>query len=484
MEKLTATDQGHASASRPSAVTDRLSPGSRTTRRIQISDCTVFHRLVTVLSIPIFLLASLAIASGTAVRATGLRRRVFWPPPVAEFGGVRITATPGTKPLSIKFETVNGGRKVATLFEISNPPRRPHGCRLHAFDRFGNSLPDSTAWLKKVGPPHHSRLVHLAPRHSISEIFTLAGRFKLAPPGRFYFYAVRSVITGSYKGGNPAGFAQASLISPILQLTLRKGHAPTWNIVQAVPKPKETPSNAVLATAPRFPEYRIPTTGPIATLAQIAQAAKSHDLAAVRKFCYDGHHAAEPFYVALAEQAIAEGRCVAAAKERFGIDPWPQIEPSPAAFSQLLLRLNPQSLKVHNDLASVGVLWLHAGKLIPFPSFAYHFRKVRGYWLLDSWATQSSIPHSSERSYRLNVDNCLKQARVFDHLKRDLVAGKFADLRTFKVFARRRMGAVSDWFVLQSMKGNKQWMKNNAQWVKRVKGEGKPSATQPSKAPH
>ncbi len=297
----------------------------------------------------------------------------------------------------------------------------------------------------------------------------------LSANGVFYVYVAQRISAILPPTGHRnLGWNSAVLRSPILRLKMVDGSARSWAVVRSVPIPKPA-SNAMSATAapPPYPAYRVPTGGPIAVLARIAAAVRRDDLSAVRSLCYRSGHATEPFYVAFAERAIAAARCTAAVEKKFGTDPWPRMVPSPDCFEHIVARLDPHSLRIGRGKARVGVLWYRSGRFVPYPSFAYHFRRVGGHWLLDSWATQASVPPFSARFYRLNVGNSLRYAAVFDGLTRDLRAGRFPTLQAFKAAASRKLGAVADWFMLRSMKGNKRWMKANARLVKMIEKEEK-----------
>lgn len=316
----------------------------------------------------------------------------------------------------------------------------------------------------------------LPPGRSKVQKFSLERLPGLAAPGTFYVYSTAPILA------KPVGNGRLKTVyfrSPILRLILAVGKPPAWKVVAAMPRPQRRPRRRrVPAVVPPYPRFKIPGTGPIATLSGIAKAVGSQDLDAVRKLCYKGHHAVLPFYVAFAAQAIAEDQCIASGKKKFSVNPWPRLQPSPQVFSNILSRLNPRSLKVNGNTASVGIFWFHRGKFIAFPSFGYHFRKVNGRWLLDSWATQESARGPSLRSYRLNVENSLRQAETFESLAKDLAAGRFVSLSDLRAAARHRFGAVSDWFMLQSMKHNKQWMRANVWLAKRIEKEEKAAKNQ------
>ena len=327
--------------------------------------------------------------------------------------------------------------------------------------------------------------VPLRPGEQETKIFDLTGLSGLRPPGIFYVYSTVPVL--AHPGPNDHLYT-VFFRSPILRLTLAEGTPPIWKVVNSFPRyrpwQKFLPISPV---APPYPKHKLPTTGPIATLSEIATAVSVRDLKAVRKLCCDDLHATVPFYVALAAEAIAEEKCIAEAAGKFGVNPWPGFRPSPRVFSNILSRLNLPSLKVKRKTASVGVLWFHAGRFVALPLFRYYFHRVHGRWLLDFWATQESARSPSVRSYRLNVENSLREARAFESLTRGMAAGRFATVVDLKAAARQQFADVEDRFMLQSMKSNKRWMQAHARLIERLeKGEraartvaGKPPETQP-----
>ncbi len=377
--------------------------------------------------------------------------------------GIKVEITPSPHGVAVVATVANRGRVNAYLI---------HGgllgvWRLFVFDAAGR-LVHSTSVAHLHMPPRISPHT-LNPGMAADKRFDLSRYLHGAGRATFYVYVERYV--GVQSGKNTGFFI---LRSPVLRASICRGAPPLWKVVAAVPIPgmKARPNRAAVA-APAFPRYKIPTTGPIATLAAMAKATHARDISAVRRLCFNGHHAAEPFYIALAARAVAARRCISVVKNRFGIDPWPRVVPSPDVFSHILRQLDPRAVHIHGETATVGVLWFDGGKFKPFPSFSYHFRKIHGRWLLDSWATQESAPRASARSYRLNVENSLREAGVFNSLARDLAAGKFANIHAFQAAARRRMAAISDWFMVQSLKNNKAWMKTNAWLVKKVDAQEK-----------
>ncbi len=375
--------------------------------------------------------------------------------------GIKMEITPSPHDVAVVATVTNRGRVNASLVHGG-----PLGVwRLFVFDATGK--PIQATPVARLRVPSRISTHALKPGMAANKHFSLRQYVAGARRGTFYVYVERYI-------GVPSGkFTDFSIFrSPILRVSIHPGMLPQWKYVQSVHRYGQ-PGVTRASPAPPFPPNQIPVTGPIATLTQIAAAVERRNLAAARKLCYQGHHLPEPFYVAFAARAIAAQGCTTLVEKRFGVNPWPHLVPSPEVFLHILQRLNPKSLRINGDKAIVGVLWYNKGKFIPFPSFAYHFRKVHSRWLLDSWATQMSVPRASATSYQLNVENSLREAAAFDGLARDVAAGKFASFHAFKISARQRMAAVDDWFMVQSMKGNKQWMKANTWLVKRVEQQAK-----------
>lgn len=389
-------------------------------------------------------------------------RRVTSPIQVGRFSGVRIVLVPARNSLVIRALTENHGMEIATLIRGGR-----FGCQPVIYDRNGRKLRYS-ALREKLINAGQTHLVFLDPGATRKRVFVLKSYLAKLRTGRYFVEISRLVIRGKYAGGETANLAQKFVVAPILRLTIRSGLPPVWKVVGSVPRPKPGPRPATPAV-PAFPRYVIPKTGPIATMSMIAQAVGAHNLNQVRQLCYSGGHSTTPFYLASAKEAIAATRYCRAVQKRFGVNLEKQISPSPDMFQHFLAELNPRSLKIKGEKASVGALWFDKGKFVPMPSFAFHFRRIRGRWLLDSWATYSSNPPTSLASYRRNTEYCLREARMFDSLARAASGTQFANYHEFNIFAEHRMVAQDDWFTLQSMKDNPQWMKDNAQWVKRVK---------------
>ena len=191
---------------------------------------------------------------------------------VARFGGVSISARPGRRSLVIRAIAKNRGNRAATLVEASNS----FGWWLSMFDRNGRRLPYTATRLKTQYLPG-GRLIYLAPGKTAVGVLKLSRYFRLRHSGVFYLFASRLVAAGGYKGGSTNGLVQKYVRSPILKLTLHRGFPPVWKVVPALPRLKPIPPLAP-GIAPRFPKYNIPTSGPIATPAPIAQAVRAGEL--------------------------------------------------------------------------------------------------------------------------------------------------------------------------------------------------------------
>ncbi len=375
--------------------------------------------------------AVLANGGGTGLWAVGLAvTRTLIPVPLrTTYKGVAMEIAPVGKGLTVKVTIVNRGH-----LDVRVARGGLAGLSVSVFDGKGRRL----EVVVSNHPP--SAFFRLGAGKSLSSTFDLSWYVaRRGGVGTFYVRALRAVVA--------KGLTSSWLRTPTLRLTLRKGAPPVWKVVAAPPPPPAPGYRRPAVVAAQFPRYKIPAAGPIATLAEIAAAVRAGALQRVRQLCYNGHHGPEPFYVAFAQRAVAAARCIQAVKKRFGVNPWPHLVPSPEVFYHILRRLDPGSVHVNGNRASVGVLWFHDGKFVPFPSFAYHFRKIHGHWLLDSWATQSSSPRVTPGLYRLNVENSLREAAVFDGLARDVAAGKFASLHTFMAAARVRLAAQGRWFM-------------------------------------
>lgn len=425
-------------------------------------------------------LGSNSVCRGGSVGTNSIRAmNVISPAPVDTFAGIHIAIKGHRHSLNVTAITTNQGKDTATIFRSTGDFVESG---LMMFDPKGRKLKYTNAFQKKLWRPRVLRSTDLGPGKAIKKTFTIDRYYKFARRGVFYLYVAELVAKGKGKGSSvPA--KQKFVRSPILKLTLRQGRPPEWRVVPAVPKPG--PRRTQLAVPP-FPKYNIPAGGPVATLDGISTAVRAHDLKRVKQLCYHGASGPEPFIVANAREAIAISNFCKAMQNKFGINPEKHLtltHPTPESFSYLVKELNVRSLKINGDDASVGILYFKGKKFAPMPNFAFCFRKVRGHWLLDSGATYKHLSQSRGQ-YRLAIEKSIRETHVFDSLTRQLAAGRFAALKDFTAVAARRLAAVNDWFMLQSMKNNKRWMKNNAQWVKRIKGEEKPAATQPSKTQH
>jgi hypothetical protein len=379
--------------------------------------------------------------------------QIMRPKPVKTFAGTHILAAPRNRPLEIRTTTVNHSSSFVTIFKGG-----PFGSRLSVFDASGTRLRSPAFWTGPGGSAS-GHLFYLAPGASTKNKFVLKGNAPFNATGVFYVYISRIVVEGKWGNGPTTRIAQKTIRSPILKLTLRKGRPPLWQVVSRVPRPPPRPMRHQRGTfTPHYPPYRIPTTGPIAVLAQISKAVRAGNIQAVKQLCLHGSRQPPPLYVANAEEAIALASYCAAIGKQFGhaigakaLRGLGQIHPSPEGFSHTLKVLNFRSLRIKGDRASVGTFWFNGKEIVPMPKFAFRFRKVNGHWLLDSRASYRST--ITPRGYHLNAENSIKEAQLFDSLSRELAAGRFATLAEFTAVADRMMAAEDDWFTSQSLHG-------------------------------
>lgn len=374
-------------------------------------------------------------------------RRMMQPPkPVKTFRGVRILIHTKKKKLGIETTTENRGKNIVTLISGGQ-----FGWKLSVFDRDGHKLSHSAARTKKHIIPHR-KLIYLDPGKSIKRIFILSQYYQIPSQGVFYVYVSRWVAGGKWSGGSTIGLVQKFVRSPILKLTLHQGAVPAWKVVHAVPHHKPAPQTQPSNTPP-YPKYKVPATGPIAALAALSKAVQASDLDRVKQLCYEKK--IKPGYItAMAKEAIVIRRFSLAVQNKFGMNPEKRLtrtHSTPESFSHFLKELNPKTLKIKGNMAKVGVWYIHKGKLLPMPSFAFHFRKVKGHWLLDSWATYKSVFKTKAR-YRLGVEHKLRQAKMFDSWTHTLAKRHFANLHAFEAFTAPQETAEDHWFMKQSMK--------------------------------
>jgi hypothetical protein len=384
--------------------------------------------------------------------------QIVMPEYVTTFDGVSIAVHPDPKTPSITAIITNDGKDTVTIVErvyISESG-------LLMFDSAGNFLPFTNAEKKRMVLPHPNNEFKLAPGKSLSNFFILSQYYQFNGPGVFYVYVSRMVIGGTWKGDWTSGLQLKYVRSPILQLTLKTGAPPIWKVVPAIPLPNSASqgSQGSQLIIPPYPRHQIPTTGPIATLAQISIAVHTGDLEQIKRLCYQSDSGPEALFVDDAESAIALTIFCNALQKRFGVNPeqhLAQTHSSPETFSRFLNELNLNSLKINGDEASVGILEYQRGKFVP-GSFAFYFRKVNGYWLLDSWATYKRI--MSIKQYLLEVQYRHKQMQMFNSLTQSLIDNHFANLQEFIIYANQQTTAIVNWFMTQSIK-NQQLQKQN-----------------------
>jgi hypothetical protein len=386
------------------------------------------------------------------------------PAPKASFHGAVISVNPKRRGLAVSAVIVNRGPGALWVFEHGELI----GWRLRAFSGDGRPLR-----LKRRSPrKRRSRTVVLRPGMSLARTFNLSAWPELSKEGVYYLYVERAVALPTGPGGATVG-------SPILRLTLRKGAPAAWKVVPAVPKPAY--HYRPPRPPPPFPPYRVPRTGPIATLAEISAAVHGGDLGAVRRLCYHGRREPSPFYVASAEEAIAAAKMCAAVGKKFGGDTGAKLErgltllhPTPESFSRFVAELDPRSLTVARGRASVGILCFHAGRFVPTGN-GFRFREIGGRWLLDSRATWSTGAGVSRRGYRLDVEYMLAGARLFGSLRSSVAAGKFATLGAFESAMGRRLALLEDRFMRRATGGSRGWEKFERRFLlKKKKSAGAP----------
>ena len=372
------------------------------------------------------------------------------PPSVIQYHGAVISLKPIPKRLAVRAELANRGTR--TVLAVKG---RGYGWRLCAFNGLGRPLAAAGRALTT------ETLVTLRPGASLTRTFTVGRYCRGERTGMLYIYVVRWMAVNN-------GLTSA-LMSPIHRLRFRKGQPPAWKIVPSIPMPRPGAKARVRKGTPPYPPHIIPKTGPVAALARIARAVDSGNVSKAEALCLPEQAVPQPLIAAMAVEAVNLARLRAVILKQFGVD-WckgmEDLHPSPAEFPQFLEELNPQTLKIRGNKASVGTVYYNGKAFVPFPGFDFRFRKIRSHWLVDSWATYRHI--STPARYRQNVIGDLREARLFRSLTDQIKAGRFTNLHEVLKSADRRLAVEDDWFTLQSMKNNKQWMKNNAQWVKRV----------------
>ena len=355
------------------------------------------------------------------------------PPPVRRFDGALITLTPVRHRLAVEAVIKNSGGDTLDLDRGG-----VDGWQLWVMDSAGNRM--------SVQPTTGATFsATLAPGASLKKLFPLAAYSKGKRPCCLYVYVTRWIAS---KNGT------AVITSPILKMTLRNNAPPKWKTVPFVPKPERHLPAHVLV--PPFPPHVLPATGPITALEEISKAVHTGNLRHVKQLCYHGSAAPPPFIVALAQEAVAVHRYCLALHKRFGADPEKQMAGSlttPESFSSFLAELNLKTATIQGDRASVGTLWFNGKKFVPMPNFVFRFRRIGGHWLLDSRATYEGV--LTKRQYRLNVENCQKNADVFNSLAREIGTGRYATLAAAEKAAGKRLAAVGDWFMMQSMNSDK-----------------------------
>ncbi|HTV47289.1 MAG TPA: hypothetical protein VMG59_02485 [Phycisphaerae bacterium] len=361
---------------------------------------------------------------------------------LSAFDGINVTIQPDPKILAVTIVTKNKGKDTVMIFD--EPSLAATG--LLMFDSVGNLLPYTEEEDQRQAFPNRQTL-YLAPGKSLTQVFALNQYYQFNNKGVFYVFYSQYVIVGA---GKRVG-------SPILQLILNGEMRPNWKVVPAVPQPPPSMSPQLENQMQEhsYPKYKIPTDGPIATLTQISAAVQAGDLEQVKQLCYQANTDPPPLFVAEAEEAIAMSKLCVALQSKFSVNPEQNIartHPSPEEFSHFLAELNPNSMKINDDIASVGIFYYQEGKFVPSNSFAFHFRNVNGEWLLDSWATFKSQLNVSQ--YNLNVENDLKEAQMFNSLTQDLENNRFTNLQDFNAVADQQMIAIDRWFMAQSLKGS------------------------------
>ncbi len=386
----------------------------------------------------IFLATLLGICANVVTTARGapvsLTRTLFPHVPVLEFAGVRIFVRARRGSLALAASLTNGGKRPVTLLKGSPLRWRPR-----MFDRTGRAIQSSHAQWQP------GRFEYLAPGGVLRKVFALDRYYTLPRTGVFYVYLSGLVVAGKWDGGSMRGVEQKYVRSAILRLTLRKGSKPSWKIVASVPVwervfPTRPPE-------PPYPKFKVPSTGPIATLAAISRAVDAGDLRGVQRLCCDSGYG-PGFFVAMAHLAIATRKYCQALKRRFGADPEVALtrrRPTPETFAHFLAELDPATLRVSGHTASVGILWFHGGKFMRMPGFSFRFHQVKGQWLLDQRATYPGTATAGGR--HLNIRGDLRQAKIFGSLARAVASGRLGSLRAAYAATDHELARETLWSV-------------------------------------
>ena len=389
-----------------------------------------------------------------------LTRRIIPRPAPLEFHGVRISLKPVPGQIAVKAKITNEGGNAVWL-------PGPIRWELALLDNTGNLI-RTVRSLRR--PPAAGSTVYKSIILKPGKSFSTKPFFVNTDTerrGTFYIFVQREVTAGR---GKTSTLNSVTIRSKILRLTIRPGTLPAWRIVKRIPPSIPHAPVVQLSTNPPYPTHRIPTTGPIAALAEISKAVRAGNIQAVKQLCWHGSRQPPPVYVANAEEAIAMMKFCHAIGRQFGrpigakaLRHLEQTHPSPKGFSRFVEELNLRSLRINGNRASVGTLWFNGRKFVPMPKFAFHFQKIRGHWLLDSRATYKEM--LTARQYQLNVENSVKDTQIFDSLSQGLLEGRFATLAEFTATADRKMAAENDWFTSQSLHGKPRPVANSGNRV-------------------
>jgi hypothetical protein len=234
------------------------------------------------------------------------------------------------------------------------------------------------------------------------------------------------------------------LQTPTYRILLQKGRPPIWSRAKNLMPPSQMP-NSIQRGHRRgrpqhfmrpphppspFPPYSAPVGSPLRVPGEIASAVAAGDIGTVEQLCVHGSRHPAPLAVAKAQAAVAllglRGLIIRCFGRNAGAQSLRQlagIHPAPSDFKLWASEINPQTLKVDDNRASVGLWQVMRGKPIPMPNYRVEFLRIGGRWLLDSRGTLMSLGQNAA-GYRRKVVCALRQARALRDIKKALASGR------------------------------------------------------------
>lgn len=195
---------------------------------------------------------------------------------------------------------------------------------------------------------------------------------------------------------------------------------------------------------PHVGKSALPTSGPIAALAAVADAVRRADVKAAGQLV--DRTPAGRLILAEIPLAGAINRFCRVVRQRLAFDPAPHLAaafPSVDELDNTLTRLDLKSLKVRGDRASVAIWVINRARIKWVPGLTLRLRRVKGRWLYSGAAGF----HLTEPQLRREQKFDRRVTEIFRALTIRVREGKIKTLADLDLISAAQLGRVNEWYA-------------------------------------